>query len=78
DLARRLACQHHPRPAPAGWGHFDQDRWCLYQLHSDRSQLHDLASEQPELLAELQALWDEQARLSRTIRALWRTPGNAG
>jgi arylsulfatase len=49
-------------PAPAGWGHFDQDRWCLYHLDSDRSQLRDLASEQPELLAELQALWDEQAQ----------------
>ncbi len=49
-------------PAPTGWGHFDQDRWCLYDLHNDRNQMHDRAGEQPERLAELQALWDEQAR----------------
>ena len=50
----------HP-PAPNGWGHFDQDRWCLYDLHHDRNQMHDRAGDHPELLAELQALWDEQA-----------------
>lgn len=48
-------------PAPAGWGHFDDDVWHLYHLEEDRNQLHDLASQRPELLAELVELWDEQA-----------------
>ena len=48
-------------PAPTGWGHFDEDTWRLYHLHADRNQMHDLAEEQPELLAQLKALWDEQA-----------------
>ncbi|WP_329539866.1 arylsulfatase [Streptomyces sp. NBC_01358] len=48
-------------PAPSGWGHFDQDKWVLHHLDHDRNQMHDLAAEKPELLAELIALWDEQA-----------------
>ncbi|WP_328390293.1 arylsulfatase [Nocardia sp. NBC_00416] len=50
----------HP-PAPSGWSHFDQDTWCLYHLERDRNQLHDLAQEKPELLAELQQLWEQEA-----------------
>ena len=32
---------------PAGWSHFDQDRWELFHIEADRSQCHDLAAEQP-------------------------------
>ena len=32
---------------PAGWSHFDKDRWELYHIEADRSQCHDLAAEQP-------------------------------
>ena len=32
---------------PAGWSHFDNDRWELFHIESDRSQCHDLAAEQP-------------------------------
>ncbi|WP_099021848.1 arylsulfatase [Mycolicibacterium palauense] len=46
---------------PAGWGHFDADRWELYHIESDRSQCHDLAAEQPEKLEELKALWFAEA-----------------
>jgi arylsulfatase len=52
----------HP-PSPSAWAHYDQDRWCLYELHTDRNQLHDLAAERPELLEELKALWHEQAKI---------------
>ncbi|PSR68859.1 arylsulfatase [Nocardia sp. MDA0666] len=48
-------------PAPNGWGHFDRDTWCLYHLDVDRNQMRDLADEQPHLLAELIALWEQQA-----------------
>ena len=47
--------------SPAGWGHFDDDRWELYHIASDRSQCHDLAAEYPEKLEELKALWFAEA-----------------
>ncbi|WP_241472211.1 arylsulfatase [Mycolicibacterium neoaurum] len=47
--------------SPAGWGHFDDDRWELFHIDSDRSQCRDLAAENPEKLAELQQLWFAEA-----------------
>lgn len=40
---------------------FDDDRWELYHVAEDRSELHDLAEEQPEKLAELVDLWWQEA-----------------
>ncbi|QMW67815.1 arylsulfatase [Mumia sp. ZJ1417] len=36
---------------------FDDDLWELYDSSTDYSQAHDLAAENPELLAKLQRLW---------------------
>ena len=36
---------------------FDDDVWELYDGSSDYSQAHDLAADQPEMLAKLQRLW---------------------
>ena len=36
---------------------FDDDLWELYDGSSDYSQAHDLAADQPEMLAKLQRLW---------------------
>ena len=36
---------------------FDDDLWELYDGTSDFSQAHDLAAENPEMLAKLQRLW---------------------
>ena len=47
--------------APAGWSHFAQDRWALYHVEEDRSECHDLADQNPELLQELIALWHYEA-----------------
>ncbi|MFV0496112.1 arylsulfatase [Mycobacterium sp.] len=47
--------------SPAGWSHFDQDRWELFHIAEDRSQCHDLAADQPEKLEELKALWFSEA-----------------
>lgn len=44
-----------------GWSHFGQDRWELFHIDADRSQIHDLADQYPEKLAELKALWYDQA-----------------
>ncbi|ADU01013.1 arylsulfatase [Mycolicibacterium gilvum] len=48
--------------SPAGWSHFDDDRWELYHVDADRSQVHDLAAEYPEKLDELKALWFSEAQ----------------
>ena len=42
-------------------GGFDEDVWELYHLAEDFSEAHDLAGSHPEKLAELQALWWEDA-----------------
>ena len=47
--------------SPAGWSHFDSDRWELFHIAADRSQCHDLAAEHPEKLEELKALWFDEA-----------------
>ena len=46
---------------PAGWSHFDVDRWELFHLEADRSQCRDLAAEHPDRLEELKALWFAEA-----------------
>ena len=46
---------------PAGWSHFDSDRWELFHIAADRSQCHDLSGEHPDKLEELKALWFSEA-----------------
>jgi arylsulfatase A-like enzyme len=41
---------------------FAEDTWELYDTNNDWSQAHDLAAEMPDKLAELQALFTEEAR----------------
>src|SRR5205823_1729369 len=40
---------------------FDDDRWELYHVEEDYSEAHDLATEYPEKLHELQAIWWAEA-----------------
>ncbi|MCB1352657.1 MAG: sulfatase-like hydrolase/transferase [Rhodobacteraceae bacterium] len=40
---------------------FDNSTWELYNIEEDFSQAHDIAAENPEKLAELQAMFDEEA-----------------
>ena len=47
--------------APSDWGHFALDKWALYHTEADRSEVHDVADQNPELLAELVAMWHFQA-----------------
>ena len=46
---------------PSGWGHFDSDRWELFHLDHDRSQINDLAQMNPGKLEELKQLWFAEA-----------------
>src|SRR4051812_37449689 len=48
-------------PTLSGWSNFDQDTWELYHVDVDRSELHDLAAEEPEKLNELIMLWYAEA-----------------
>jgi arylsulfatase len=48
-------------PTIAGWSHFNDDEWELYHTDIDRSEVHNLAAEQPEKLRELVALWYAEA-----------------
>ncbi len=48
-------------PTIAGWGHFEDDRWELYDTSRDRTEMHDLASEHPDKVQELTALWFYEA-----------------
>ncbi len=54
-------------PATGGWGGFERDRWELFHLDADRSQVHDLASAHPEKLEQLKSLW---AMLAGRFQAL--------
>jgi hypothetical protein len=48
-------------PTLSGWSNFDRDTWELYHVDVDRSELHDLAAEEPEKLNELIMLWYAEA-----------------
>ena len=48
-------------PTIAGWSNFNADEWELYHTDVDRSELHDLAAEQPDRLRELVNLWFAEA-----------------
>lgn len=47
--------RHEPRTS------FSEEHWELFDMASDPSQLHDLATEHPELLEQLQAAWEDGA-----------------
>jgi arylsulfatase A-like enzyme len=48
-------------PTLSGWGNFGQDTWELYHTDVDRSELHDLAAEEPDRLRDLINLWYAEA-----------------
>lgn len=48
-------------PTISGWSHFSADTWQLYHVAVDRSELHDLAAQEPERLQEMVNLWYAEA-----------------
>jgi len=48
-------------PTIAGWSNFNADEWELYNTAVDRSELHNLAAENPDKVRELQNLWYAEA-----------------
>ena len=50
-------------PTIAGWGHFEDDRWELYDTTVDPTESHDLAAEHPEKVKEMVDHWFHLADL---------------
>ncbi|HKW20716.1 MAG TPA: arylsulfatase, partial [Ktedonobacterales bacterium] len=48
-------------PTISGWSHFNEDTWELYHTDVDRSEIHNLAAQQPDKLRELVNLWFAEA-----------------
>jgi arylsulfatase A-like enzyme len=48
-------------PTLTGWDQFEKDTWELYDTDVDRSEIHDLAAEEPERLQALINLWYAEA-----------------
>ncbi len=48
-------------PTLSGWSDFNSDTWELYHTDVDRSEVHNLAHEQPDKLRELINLWFAEA-----------------
>jgi len=48
-------------PTISGWSHFNDDTWELYHTDTDRSEVHDLAAQQPDKLRELINMWFAEA-----------------
>ncbi len=46
---------------------FDDDRWELYHVEADRSECDDLADREPERLAQLVALWWQEAEAHNVL-----------
>lgn len=59
-----IACAQHTLPwrqdvAP---GHWEKDKWELYNIDEDFSEANDLAAKHPDKLKEMQAIFDEEAK----------------
>ena len=48
-------------PCLSGWGHFHEDEWELYHTDIDRTEINNLAAEQPVKLRELVNIWYSEA-----------------
>jgi arylsulfatase A-like enzyme len=61
-------------PTIAGWGHFDEDRWEIFDTTVDPTESHDLAAENPDKVKELVDQWFHLADLYHGLPLLDMTP----
>jgi arylsulfatase A-like enzyme len=54
-------------PLPSDQGNFDKDAWQLFHTDVDRAEARDLATEHPEKLDELIALWFSEAKKNNVL-----------
>jgi len=60
----KVVSDHQPG---AGTGDFDGDRWELYHTDIDPNELHDVADERPDAVAELVDLWWREAEANDVL-----------
>jgi arylsulfatase len=60
-------------PTIAGWGHFDEDRWELYNTDEDPTECRDLAADNPARLQEMIDHWFHLADLYNGLPLTDRT-----
>ena len=48
-------------PTLAGWGHFNDDEWELYNTDTDRAEVNNLAAAHPDKVRELVNIWFSEA-----------------
>jgi arylsulfatase A-like enzyme len=60
-------------PTIAGWGHFDRDRWELFNTEEDPTEAHDLAADEPVKLQEMINHWFHLAGMYNGLPLLDRT-----
>ncbi len=46
-------------------------KWELYDLAADRTELHDLAAQEPKRVQELAALWEAYAKRAKVLPWIW-------
>jgi arylsulfatase len=54
--------------------------WELYDMESDRTEMHNLAAQQPERVRRMATAWDEWAKRAQVLplgtwKPAYRTPG---
>jgi arylsulfatase A-like enzyme len=49
-------------------------RWELYDLQADRTEMHDLAAQQPDTVKQLAAQWEAWAHRAHVLPWIWKPP----
>jgi arylsulfatase A-like enzyme len=53
------------------WNDYRLGEWELYNMKDDRSEMNDLAEEEPERVTEMARMWDEYAQRTGVFPAPW-------
>jgi arylsulfatase A-like enzyme len=62
----------------SGIGNFDKDQWRLFHTDVDRSEMYDLADENPEKVRQMVELWLEEAKKNNVLPLNDMTPVQLG
>lgn len=69
----KLVCRSKMMDGGDGnWKHYQCGPWELYNMDSDRSELHDLSGSNPELVAKMAAMWNTWAHAHDVFPAPWK------
>ncbi|HVW62160.1 MAG TPA: arylsulfatase [Puia sp.] len=69
----KLVCTSEMSGGRSGrWTSYRSAPWELYDMENDRSELHNLAAQQPDLVAEMAGSWDVWAHKSLVFPAPWK------